>query len=96
MDRKEKITRIFQMTPDTAMMFFTIVKWSTDHGVKDTAKFRQYILNWLGIMGHMDRVYDTKRSEQEIVSNYHQQGYNIIYKHKSKRTLWDKIKGWFK
>jgi len=89
---KEKVTRIFQMNTDTALLFFTIIKWSTDHGVKDTLKFRQYVLNWLAKEDKMDRVYDTKRSESEVIKGFQKQGYNIDDRRLQRTSLWQKIK----
>lgn len=93
-DKKEKMTRVFQMTPDTALLFFVIVQWSVDHGVQDTPKFRQYILDWLAKGGHMDRVYDTKRTEDQIVSDYKKHGYNIQDKRLQKISILERIKKW--
>lgn len=78
MDQQKKVTRVFQMTPETAMMFFMLVQWVTEHGVKDDVRVRQYILNWLAEKNHMDRVYDTKRSEDQLVSDWQRQGMKII------------------
>lgn len=65
------------MPPETTMLFFTIVRYSTDHGVKDTRKFRKHVLDWLSNKGYMDRVYDTKRTQDEVISDYQKQGLKI-------------------
>lgn len=78
MDKKEKkVMRIFQMTPETAEQFFLLIMWSTEHGVKDTVGLRQYTLNWLASKNKMSRVYDTKRTEDQVVQDYIKQGLRI-------------------
>ena len=74
----EKKTRVFQMTPDIAQMFFMLVTWNKEHGVEDTEKFRHYILNWLAKINKMDRVYETSRSEDQIVEDLIGKGFNIL------------------
>ena len=78
MDKKEKVTRVFQMSADIAQMFFMITMWNTDHGVKDSPKLRQYILNWLAKINKMDRVYDTSRSEDQIIQDLLGKGFNLL------------------
>jgi len=96
-NEEKKITRVFQMSANTAETFFWIVKWSTDHGVEDTVKLRKYILDWLMQNEQMQRVVDTKRSEEQIVSDYKQQGYNIQdHRNPPDDSIWGKFKRWIK
>jgi hypothetical protein len=74
---KEKVTRVFEMTADTALTFFEIVKEVTGAGIPDSEELRITILNLMAEYGHLNRVYDTKRTTDEIVSDFKRHGFKI-------------------
>lgn len=85
------------MTPDTAMMFFIIVAWVVDHGTEDTPQVRQYILNWLAKHDQMQAVYDTKRSQDQVLTDYRTKGFNVEDLRKlHKLSWWERFLQWLK
>lgn len=97
MYKKEKVTRIFQMTADTALAFFEIVGNLKKQGYKDSPEMRTRVLNSLAKAGKMDRVYDTKRTEDEVVKGFKAQGFKIDDRRKahdvpsSKESVWQRL-----
>ena len=77
MDKSKKVTRVFQMNPDSALEFFIRVKDAVKAGAEDTEALRQGILTRMAKEGLLDRVYDTERSEEEIVEDYKRVGFNV-------------------
>ena len=65
-----KKTRISQMTADTAMLLYGIAGFVVDHGTEDSRELREYILDWLGKKGYVDRIYETGRSEDKVVEDF--------------------------
>ena len=74
---KEIGTKLWQMNVDTALNMFLIVKFLDEHGAEDTPELREYVLDWLGKQGLMDRVYTTKRSNDQVVEDLIKKGFNI-------------------
>lgn len=77
MAKEKKITRVSSMSADTAMAFFAIVAFTTDHGTEDTTELRDYILGWMGDKGMMDTVYETKRTPEQVVEDFKKRGFKI-------------------
>jgi len=75
--KKEKVTKVFEMTPDVAMKFFEVVKELTDQGVPDSKELRMEILSYLANNGYMNRVFETKRTKEQITEDFKKQGFKV-------------------
>jgi len=76
-EMKRKKTRAFIMSIKTASQFFKLVKYFTDNGYKDTEKLRKQILDELARAGQMSGVFETNRTQDQIVADYRKHGLTI-------------------
>jgi len=84
------------MSPATTKLFFELVNKFVKEGYKDTPQFRMAILNELAKMGKMSRMYETKRTTDEVVSDMRKQGFNVLDRRKPSHVSSGNNRGFFR